>query len=179
MRYENAIKFTAIWLESFILFSVIWTFYPILSEVGRKNLDQRISAKYEACRTDFTIYQKEKKRKAAEKAKEKAMALKSQQEKAVKGKGGSSSRRSTVAEKETPQTTPTPAVKKEVVTFSPTWSDDLDEKPMLVSDFPEKASFFDYYFNLESSNWSKFSLEMAMNDAQIVYSSQLPSQRKL
>jgi hypothetical protein len=49
--------------------------------------------------------------------------------------------------------------------YTPTWTDKIDEKPMLISDYPEKKSFFDYYFNLESNGWAKFSLEMDMNDA--------------
>jgi hypothetical protein len=50
---------------------------------------------------------------------------------------------------------------------------------MLISDYPEDASFFDFYFNLESSGWTKFSLEMEMNDAQIAFSSAVPSQKKI
>lgn len=63
--------------------------------------------------------------------------------------------------------------------YSPSWSDDLEEKPMLISDYPEDASFFDCYFNLESSGWTKFSLEMEMNDAQIAFGNSVPSQKKV
>jgi hypothetical protein len=36
IRLEGALKFTPIWLESFLIFSMVWTFYPILSDNGRK-----------------------------------------------------------------------------------------------------------------------------------------------
>jgi hypothetical protein len=49
--------------------------------------------------------------------------------------------------------------------YTQTWTDKLDEKPMLISDYPLNCSFFDYYFNLESNGWAKFNLEMHMNDA--------------
>ena len=49
-------KFTAIWLESFIVYSMVWTFYPVLSESGRKRLDEKLKAKYETARTDYGLY---------------------------------------------------------------------------------------------------------------------------
>lgn len=76
IRFENALKFTPIWLESFVVFSMVWSFYPILSDIGRKQLDERLRKKYEAARTDYTIYQKEKKRKMAEKNREKSQSNK-------------------------------------------------------------------------------------------------------
>ena len=72
LRYENGLKFTAIWVESFIVFSMVWSFYPHLSIDGRKRLDERLKAKYETARTDYGTYQKEKKKKLAEKTKEKS-----------------------------------------------------------------------------------------------------------
>ena len=54
--------------------------------------------------------------------------------------------------------------------LTPFWTDELDEKPMLISDYPENASFYDYYFNLDSSQWNKFSLQSEMDDAQIGFS---------
>ena len=44
--------------------------------------------------------------------------------------------------------------------FTMVWTDDLHERPMLISEFPEaeKGTFFDFYFNIDSSNWSPFSL---------------------
>lgn len=59
--------------------------------------------------------------------------------------------------------------------LTPFWTDELEEKPMLISDYPENASFFDYFFNLESSAWNVFNLEMARNDASIKFSSLIPS----
>ena len=76
IRFENALKFTAIWLESFFVFSMVWTFYPVLSEKGRKDLDRRLRAKYETARTEFSVYQKEKKKKMAEKNREKSLSNK-------------------------------------------------------------------------------------------------------
>ena len=49
---------------------------------------------------------------------------------------------------------------------------------MLISDYPEKNSFFDFYFNLESNGRTKFSPENELNDAQIGYQDQIPSQKK-
>ena len=60
------------------------------------------------------------------------------------------------------------------------WADDYaEEKPMLISDYPEEGSFYDCYFNLESSGWTKFSLDLEMNDAKIAYSGRVPSQKKI
>ena len=55
--------------------------------------------------------------------------------------------------------------------LTPEWTDELDEKPMLISDYPEKKSFYDCWFNLESSQWNKFSLQQAVDDANISYQS--------
>lgn len=46
---------------------------------------------------------------------------------------------------------------------------------MLISDYPEEGSFYDCYFNLESSGWTKFNLELEMNDATIAFSNRAPS----
>ena len=56
IRFENALKFTPSWLESFLVYAMVWTFYPILSDAGRKNLDQRLKAKYEIAKKDFPTY---------------------------------------------------------------------------------------------------------------------------
>lgn len=69
MRLENALKFTPIWLEAFMIYALVWTFHPVLSHAGRQQLDEKLRAKYESARTDFNAYQKEKKRKLAEKTK--------------------------------------------------------------------------------------------------------------
>lgn len=47
MRSENAVKFIPIWLESFLIFAMIWSFHPVLSDNGRKQLDQRLKVKYD------------------------------------------------------------------------------------------------------------------------------------
>ena len=67
---ENAIKFTAQWLEAFLIYSLVWTFHPVLSEVGRKKLDAAMQKKFNAARTGLGAYQQGKKRKMAEKAKQ-------------------------------------------------------------------------------------------------------------
>jgi len=63
--------------------------------------------------------------------------------------------------------------------LTPFWTDELDEKPMLISDYPENASFYDYYFNLDSAQWNKFSLQTEMDDAQIGFTAMVPSQKKM
>ena len=49
------------------------------------------------------------------------------------------------------------------------WTDVLEEKPMLISDYPEETSFYDCWFNLESSQWNKYSLQQAMDEANIAF----------
>jgi hypothetical protein len=46
---------------------------------------------------------------------------------------------------------------------------------MLISDYPEDTSFYDCFFNIEASGWSKFNLEAEMADAQIAYNDFMPS----
>ena len=53
---SNALKFTPIWIESFVIFALVWTFRPVLSAKGRKALDKRLRAKYEVARTDYNSY---------------------------------------------------------------------------------------------------------------------------
>jgi hypothetical protein len=61
--------------------------------------------------------------------------------------------------------------------LTPIWTDNLPEKPMLISEFPQKGSVYDYYYALDSSQWNSFSLDLALNEAQIGFSSRAPSQR--
>ena len=56
MRYENALKFTAIWLEAFMVTSLVWTFQPVFSDQGRRALDHRLRVKYAAAKTDYSSY---------------------------------------------------------------------------------------------------------------------------
>ena len=56
IRAENALKFTAIWLEAFVVFAMVWTFYPVLSDRGRKQLDHRLQVKYTSARTEYAVY---------------------------------------------------------------------------------------------------------------------------
>ena len=62
-RYENALKYTPVWLECFLIFALAWTFNPVLSATGQKELDVRLRAKYEAARSDIGQYQRERKKK--------------------------------------------------------------------------------------------------------------------
>jgi hypothetical protein len=59
--------------------------------------------------------------------------------------------------------------------LTPSWTDDLPEKPMLISEFPEKGSFFDYFYNVDSSSWNAFSVELALGEAQVDFSEKVPS----
>ena len=72
IRFENALKFTPIWLECFFVYAMVWTFYPVLTENGRKTLDQKLQTKYNSARTEFAHYQREKKRKMVEKNRDKS-----------------------------------------------------------------------------------------------------------
>jgi len=74
-RYENAIKYTPIWIEAFVIFSIVWTFYPVLSPNSRVKLDEALKEKYHICRQDFAVYQREKKKRMQEKNKEKNSSM--------------------------------------------------------------------------------------------------------
>lgn len=50
---------------------------------------------------------------------------------------------------------------------------------MLISDYPENASFYDYWFNLSTSQWSKFSLQQEMDDARLHFTDQAASQKSV
>ena len=71
LRFENALKFTPILLESYLIFSIVWTFYPVLGDIGCKVLNERLLSKFNSARSDFGVYQREKKRKMQEKNREK------------------------------------------------------------------------------------------------------------
>lgn len=42
IRYENSLKFTPIWIEAFLIFSVIWTFGSVMTDMGKKEFDFKI-----------------------------------------------------------------------------------------------------------------------------------------
>ena len=77
-----------------MVFALVWTFYPVLSDQGKKQLDHRLQAKYASAATDYSAYQKEKKRKMAEKNRER-----SQSNKQSMDKGKSIGRASTILSK--------------------------------------------------------------------------------
>lgn len=83
LRMENALKYMNVWLEAFTVFSVIQAFYPVLSDGGRKELDKRMRAKFEQCRTDFTTYQREKKKREKEKMQKPRGSKKVQKEESI------------------------------------------------------------------------------------------------
>mmetsp|Transcript_42647 Transcript_42647/g.65403 ORF Transcript_42647/g.65403 Transcript_42647/m.65403 type:complete len:113 (-) Transcript_42647:7509-7847(-) len=74
-RYENAIKYTPIWLEAFIIFSIVWTFFPVLSDPSRRRLNESMHKKFEAYKQDFAVYQREKKKRMQDKNKDKQSSL--------------------------------------------------------------------------------------------------------
>ena len=189
IRLENALNQTPAWLESFVVFAMVWTFYPVLSPNGRKELDARLQNKYEQARMDFNSYKKEKKRQLAEKTRDTRAAV-VKPGNATKGKSdgrasGMTPNKSAVSGQSPMSVVPeTGRQKKKEIKYSKdgysmTWEDELEDKPMLISDFPENQSFYDYFFNLDSSKWNPFSLEMALNEAQIDYASWVPSEKKI
>lgn len=155
-RYENAIKYTPVWIEAFVIFSLVWTFNPVLSDAGKRQLDDRLRSKYELGRTDYQQYLRDKKKKEKDKKK--------QQKTVVKVKATSDQ------QKEIPRSA-------DGLTLH--WTDEADERPMLISNFPEQQSFFDYYFDLDYSQWAKFSLEKEMENCNHIFSTMIPSQKKV
>lgn len=154
---------------------MVWTFYPALSEKGRKLLDHKLQAKYNSARSDFGVYQREKKKKMQEKNREKTSMLgkaAGTPATAVKRKG------TAVALPPVPQAPakgPKDAEAKTFDSFTTTWTDSSAEKPMLISAFPEGGSFYDYYFTLDFSEWVKFDLEDALADEGSHFDSFVPS----
>lgn len=69
MRLENALKYTPAWLEAFMIYSLVWSFHTVLGPVGRQRLSSALKEKYAKARSDFSTYQREKKRKLADRAK--------------------------------------------------------------------------------------------------------------
>mmetsp|Transcript_42647 Transcript_42647/g.65399 ORF Transcript_42647/g.65399 Transcript_42647/m.65399 type:complete len:169 (-) Transcript_42647:6885-7391(-) len=50
---------------------------------------------------------------------------------------------------------------------------------MLISNFPDKGSIYDFYFCLDKSDWKKFDVEHEVFDAKANYDSLLFSQKKI
>ena len=63
--------------------------------------------------------------------------------------------------------------------FTTDWTDEITEKPMLISDYPENSSFYDYYFNVEGSGWSKFNLEVELSEAKLAFNDQMDNQKRM
>lgn len=55
-RFENSLKFTPIWLEAFIITSIVWAFGGLFKEEARKRLDQKLKEKINNCKSDFATY---------------------------------------------------------------------------------------------------------------------------
>mmetsp|Transcript_42572 Transcript_42572/g.65300 ORF Transcript_42572/g.65300 Transcript_42572/m.65300 type:complete len:130 (+) Transcript_42572:4227-4616(+) len=127
--------------------------------------------KYELARTDYNQYQKWKKNKMNEKGKDKEKSISNKQSVDKAKSGGRASiilSKKSASDKSTSQVGTSIVINRDSQPtdgLTPEWTDHLDEQPMLISDFPKSQSFLDYYFNLESNQWSKFSLDMEMNDA--------------
>ena len=51
-----------------MVYAVLWTFGTVLNEQARRDLDQRLKAKIDPLKTDFTSFQKWKKKQATEAA---------------------------------------------------------------------------------------------------------------
>jgi hypothetical protein len=144
---------------------MVWTFSPALSEKGRKLLDQRLQAKYNSARSDFGVYQREKKKKMQEKNREKTTVVgkaAATPATAVKRKGTASTL--VPPAPQAPAKGPKDAEAKTFDSFTTSWTDSAAEKPMLISSFPEGGSFYEYYFTLDFSEWVKFDLEGALAD---------------
>jgi dynein heavy chain len=158
LRYENALKFAPIWVECFVLFSLVWSFNPVLTENGRKEFDRRLRKKYEMCRSDYGTYQREKKKKEK--------AGKSKQKKGL-------TKEATVAE-----------IKNRMILraqdgLTLSWTDDMLERPLLISNYPQDASFFDYYFDLDRNDWAAFDVKQEIEGATSVYHGLIPSQKRI
>lgn len=186
MRLESGLKYTPIWLEAFLIFALVWTFHPVLSRAGRKQLDARLQAKYDLARTDFSAYQKEKKRKLAEKTKlEKGPKQHGEKNKSTGRASALSAQKASVSAGSASGAAASQRSASRLGTAQPAgdgftlvWTDDLPEKPLLISEFPPNASFYDHFFNLDSSQWNAFSLELALTEAQIDFGARASSQKR-
>lgn len=160
LRSENALKYLPVWVECFILFSLVWTFGPVLTEDGQKEFDRRLRSKYEACRSSFTAYQREKKKK----------------EKAGKAKAK--------AKRKFPRVDPAAGPEDRMLnrakdTLTRQWTDELQAKPLLISNFPREASFFDFFFDLDANDWVRFDVARDLERATSIYQGLIPSQRRV
>lgn len=59
------------------------------------------------------------------------------------------------------------------------WNDELDEKPMLISDYPEDYSFYDCYFSQDTNGWKPFNIEEEMANAKIAYNDMVGSTKRM
>ena len=61
-RQENSLKFLPIWSEAFVLMSLAWTFGPVFKKKARFQLSEAIKVRFAECKSDFSTYQKLKKK---------------------------------------------------------------------------------------------------------------------
>ena len=189
LRLENALKYTPAWLEAFMIYALVWTFHSVLGPAGRQRLDSSLRAKYEAARSDFAAYQREKKRRLAEKTKllergRQDFGGRAGQEKRPGGRRGStlSSPTPGAGSSEPPSAhaaTPVRTGASRGAALTPTWTDELPEPPLLISELPGDQSVFDVWYSVDSSQWQPFSLELAQAEAEIAFSERPESQRKM
>lgn len=52
-RVENSLKFLVMWLEAFVLTSIMGTFAPVLSAEARKRLAGKLRVRVEERKSDF------------------------------------------------------------------------------------------------------------------------------
>ena len=148
-----------------MIYSLVWTFQPVLSEAGRQRLDEALRAKYEAARSDPVAYQRERKRKLAERAKQadrvklEGLTARTRSSGRPGGRGSGLSVQKDSAQGasnlqlgEVQEPSPLKGLAQSRTDgLTPTWTDDFPEKPMLISEFPEQTSFFDCYYSIDAS----------------------------
>ena len=159
LRYENALKFTPKWVEAFLIFSIVWTFTPVLSENGKRRLDQKVREKYEAARSDFGQYSRDKKK------------IQGREKATLPGATGKNLRSLSGTQ------CPDPNRNSSGLTL--TWTADPADAPMFISNFPETGSFQEYYFDLDESEWVKFDLNSEIKNSLQRFRKLVPSQQRI
>ncbi|CDW77756.1 dynein heavy chain axonemal [Stylonychia lemnae] len=170
IRSENAIKFTPVWLEAAIIFSVTWAFGSIMNDVGKNELDVAIREKLNDFKYDLQLYQKQKK--------------KQQQQNEQNDKKGGFDTHNQLNNTAMNDSVMIKSVIDEYDGLKQ-WSDEFDdvsiEQPKFLSEFPIQngQSIFESYFALDQSNWVKFNVEREVNQAIVNFHSLPDSMKKV
>jgi hypothetical protein len=61
-RTENALKYLPKWSEAFVILSITWTFALVLKKPACEYLNKLLQKRIEQCQSDFSTYQKIKKK---------------------------------------------------------------------------------------------------------------------